>query len=61
MKMLTDELREIFADAYTQGHKDGCDGLYLCPYFALEQLIKAKEASLHLTQSMSADDEHSLH
>ena len=43
MKMLTDELREIFADAYTQGNKDACDGLYLCPYFALEQLIKAKE------------------
>jgi hypothetical protein len=59
--MLMDELKEMFAEAYTQGHKDGCDGLYLCPYFALEQLIKKKESILCLTQTTSADDDKNFH
>lgn len=59
--MLKNELKEIFADAYTQGHKDGCNGLYLCPYFVFEQLIKAKKVSSNLTQAMSVDDESGIH
>lgn len=59
--MLTDELKELFADAYTQGHKDGCNGLYLCPYFVFEQLMKAKKVSSSLTKAIPTDDENSFH